>query len=83
MELGWDLWADATGKGYATEAGAAARAHAYGALGRKTVISMIAPGNDASKAVASRLGASFEKAFTHVTFGEVEVWRHPGPEALS
>ena len=83
MELGWDLFEGATGKGYATEAGAAARAHAYDVLGRNTVISMIAPENTASKAVATRLGAAFEEVFTHVTFGEVEVWRHPGPEALA
>lgn len=82
MELGWDLLASATGKGYATEAGAAARAHAYNTLGRTTLISMIAPGNAGSKAVATRLGAAFDKMFTHVTFGEVEVWRHPGPDAL-
>ncbi|MDG1368872.1 MAG: GNAT family N-acetyltransferase [Paracoccaceae bacterium] len=82
MELGWDLMAGATGKGYATEAGAAARALAYNALGRTTVISMIAPGNDGSKAVATRLGAAFEKMFSHVTFGDVEIWRHPTPEAL-
>lgn len=83
MELGWDLMNGATGKGYATEAGAAARAYAYGELGRGTLISMIAPKNDGSKGVATRLGARFEKMFTHVTFGEVEIWRHPAPEALS
>lgn len=83
MELGWDLMNSSTGMGYATEAGAAARAYAYDQLGRRTLISMIAPGNDGSKRVATRLGAAFEKMFTHVTFGEVEIWRHPAPEAHS
>ena len=82
MELGWDLQESATGNGYATEAALAARAYAYNTLGRSTLISMIAPNNAGSKGVATRLGARHEKMFTHVTFGEVEIWRHPSPEAL-
>jgi RimJ/RimL family protein N-acetyltransferase len=82
-EIGWSLMAAATGKGYATEAAAAARAHAYGTLGWTTAISLIAPDNRASKAVARRLGASFERDFDHASLGRMEIWRHLTPAALS
>ena len=81
-ELGWDLW-EGTGKGYATEAATAARAHAYGAWGWRTVISLVADGNDASAAVARRLGATPDGRFTHERFGEMQIFRHPSPEALA
>ncbi|MEM8752316.1 MAG: GNAT family N-acetyltransferase [Pseudomonadota bacterium] len=81
LELGWDLMDGFEGRGYATEAGRAARAYAYGTLGATTVISLIAPGNDGSKGVARRLGAAYERDFDHVSFGRTEIWRHPGPEA--
>ena len=83
LELGWDLLAGATGKGYATEAGAAARAYAYETMGKTTLISLIAPGNDGSKKVAARLGAAFEAPYAHERFGQVEIWRHPSAEALA
>jgi len=81
-EIGWTLMPQATGKGYATEAGEAARAHAYDVLGWDTAISLIAPDNTASKAVATRLGAAFDYHYEHPKFGQTEVWRHPAPEAL-
>ncbi len=80
-ELGWDLFDGATGKGYATEAGLAARTYAYDTLGWTTVVSMIANGNDASARVASRLGAAYDYDFTHERYGAMQVWRHPGPAA--
>ncbi len=49
------------GKGFATEAAEASRAYAYDVLGWDTAISQVDPANDASKSVALRLGASFEK----------------------
>lgn len=82
-ELGWDLFEGATGKGYATEAGAAARAYAYDTLGLTTLISLVAEGNDASVAVAQRLGAKFDGTFTHERFGPMNILRHPGPEDLA
>lgn len=82
-ELGWDLYGDATGKGFATEAGLAARAYAYGTLGWTTLISLIAKDNDASTAVATRLGAVQDGTFTHERFGETKVMRHPSPEAMT
>ena len=79
-EVGWYVW-EGTGRGYASEAGRAARAHAYGALGWTTLISMIAPGNDASVRVAAAMGAVREDDHVHPRFGPMMVWRHPGPEA--
>lgn len=81
-ELGWDLAAHATGKGYATEAAKAARAYAYDTLGWHTLISLVADGNEASAAVAKRLGATHDGRFTHERFGPMNVYRHPAPEAL-
>jgi RimJ/RimL family protein N-acetyltransferase len=57
VELGWVLAADAEGRGLATEAACAARAHCFGAMGFQTLVSYIAAGNARSIAVASRLGA--------------------------
>lgn len=81
-EIGWTLMPAAQGKGYATEAAIAARAHAYDILGWDTAISQIAPGNVASKAVAQRLGARFETTVQDPKFGETEIWRHPAPGDL-
>lgn len=82
-ELGWDLFEGATGKGYATEAALAARAHAYDVLGWTTLISLVADGNDASERVARRLGAQHDGNFTHERYGPMRVFRHPGPEAIA
>ena len=82
-ELGWDLAEHATGKGYATEAATAARAYAYDVLGWTTLISLVADGNDASAAVATRMGATHDGRFTHERFGPMNVYRHPSPEALA
>ncbi|MEM7641462.1 MAG: GNAT family N-acetyltransferase [Pseudomonadota bacterium] len=75
-ELGWHLYEGSTGKGYATEAALAARDDATARLGLGPLISQIDPDNTASKAVATRLGATFETMAT--LLGETaEVWRHP------
>ncbi|MEL7463054.1 MAG: GNAT family N-acetyltransferase [Pseudomonadota bacterium] len=82
-ELGWDLMEGFEGKGYATEAAAAARDWCYRALGLATLISAVNPLNAASARVAERLGAAHESDFEHELFGLVQIWRHPGPEASS
>lgn len=82
-EVGWDLFEGQTGKGYATEAADAARAFAYDVIGLTTLISLVAPGNTASAAVATRLGAVRDGAFSHSRLGDLQVWRHPGPDALA
>ncbi|WP_170787163.1 GNAT family N-acetyltransferase [Ruegeria lacuscaerulensis] len=81
-EVGWTLMNHATGKGYATEAAMAARAHAYDVLGWDTAISLIDPDNHASKAVANRLGATLDYHYDHPKFGRTEAWRHPAPADL-
>ncbi|MEM9754378.1 MAG: GNAT family N-acetyltransferase [Pseudomonadota bacterium] len=82
-ELGWDLAQAATGKGYATEAAGAARAHAYSTLGWTTLISLVADDNAPSRKVAQRLGATYDGPFTHERYGKMQVWRHPSPEAMA
>ncbi len=79
QEIGWTVWdAAIEGKGYALEAASAARAWAYGSLGWQTAISLIDPGNDRSIALAHRMGAAYEGDYTHVQYGLMQVWRHPG-----
>jgi RimJ/RimL family protein N-acetyltransferase len=55
-ELGWVLRPEARGKGYATEAARAVLAWGFENLEVPYVTAMIRPGNDASVAVAERLG---------------------------
>ena len=56
LEVGWTLLPASWGRGYATEAGAAAIAYAFDTLERDEVVSVIAPDNARSQAVARRLG---------------------------
>ncbi len=56
-ELGYLFRPAAEGKGYATEAVEAARAHAFTALGMTRVVSYIAAENAASARLARRVGA--------------------------
>lgn len=81
-EIGWYIWSG-LGQGYASEAARAARAYAYETLGWTTLISMIAPGNDASVRVAQAMGAAREDDYTHAKFGAMMVYRHPSPEGRS
>ncbi len=75
-EVGWTLAAEACGQGFATEAAARARRYAYEILGWPTAMSLIAMPNQASIAVAERLGARMERA---IMFRDVEtgIFRHP------
>lgn len=59
FEIGWAIVPDHQGKGYATEAAAAAMVWAHNELGRDEMIHLIDPGNGPSEAVARRLGATF------------------------
>ena len=56
LEVGWLLGRRAWGHGYATEAARAAVDYAWRELGAEELISLIAPDNTASAAVAARLG---------------------------
>jgi RimJ/RimL family protein N-acetyltransferase len=55
-EVGWTLARAHWGHGYATEAARASVAWAWATLDLAELISLIAPGNAASQAVARRLG---------------------------
>ena len=69
----------AHGKGFATEASLRAREYGYSNVGFKTLISFIDLRNTASRAVAERLGAKYER--TAMLFGsEAGIFRHPPPE---
>lgn len=57
-EVGWSLHPEATGKGYAVEAAAAAMDYAFDVLEWPAVIHCIAPDNLASEKVAIRLGST-------------------------
>lgn len=81
-EIGWTLMETAEGKGIAYEAACAARDHAYETLGWTTAISLIAPENARSIALAERMGATLDYEWDHERFGRTLVYRHPAPEVL-
>ncbi|MFI6504599.1 GNAT family N-acetyltransferase [Nonomuraea typhae] len=56
LGVGWCLTRAHWGKGYATEAAAAALAYCFAELGAEEVISLIRPGNTRSISVAERIG---------------------------
>ncbi len=82
-EVGWLVFDGFEGKGIAFEAATRVRQWAYDDLGFATLTSNIVPGNTRSARLAERLGAHLERTYTNVHMGEEELWRHPGPEALS
>jgi RimJ/RimL family protein N-acetyltransferase len=70
-ELGYLFRPAAKGRGFATEAAAALRDHAFGALGLDRLVSYIDPKNPRSIRVAERLGA-----VRAGDFGGAQVWVH-------
>lgn len=80
-EIGWIFLRQHHGKGFATEAASRVRAYAYDELKRNTLVSYIHPENEASKRVAKRLGAVFERTI-ELRGTVVEAFRHPGPKPL-
>lgn len=83
-EIGWTVWStEAEGKGYAYEAAAAARNHAFDNLGWDSAVSYIAPENARSIALAERLGATRDEGAATPDFGEpCLVFRH-SPSVLA
>ncbi|MFY0679667.1 MAG: GNAT family N-acetyltransferase [Thalassovita sp.] len=78
-ELGWHLYDAFEGKGYAFEGATAARTYAAKTWGIAAPISYIDPANTRSIALATRLGAVFER--DGVVVGHpVHVYRHPKTE---
>lgn len=80
-ELAWLVYADFEGKGYASEAARAARDWAWRARGLGPLISLIAPDNARSIALAERIGARFEADGTYPSGDPCKVYRHPLPDA--
>lgn len=60
FELGWWIWKDHWGRGYATEAAEAFVAHARDVMSLDRLVAVIDPPNAASIKVAEHLGMSFE-----------------------
>ncbi len=58
FEIGWTIFPQHQGKGYAVEGAAAAFVWAHEALGRDHAIHLIDPANVASERVAQKLGAA-------------------------
>jgi RimJ/RimL family protein N-acetyltransferase len=68
FELSWHLARRFWGRGYATEAGAAALDHAFTVWRRDLVISLIEPRNSRSIRVAERIGERLQRRIEH--FGQ-------------
>ena len=62
-EVGWTLAREYWGRGYAHEAARASCAYAFDVLRWSRIISLIAPDNHRSIAVALRLGERYERDF--------------------
>ncbi|MGE0116752.1 MAG: GNAT family N-acetyltransferase [Dongiaceae bacterium] len=77
-ELGWQVYEGYEGNGYATEAARALRDWAFGALGLRTLVSYIDPGNSRSAAVAERLGAVLDQTAPRQDPEDL-VYRHRAP----
>lgn len=82
-EIAWSLFDGAEGRGIAYEAALAARRYAYGTHGWRTAVSLIAPDNARSIALAGRLGARRDGEYPHPVFGPLEIYRHPAPESAA
>jgi RimJ/RimL family protein N-acetyltransferase len=82
-ELGWVMFQNAEGKGYAAEAALAVRAHAYDSLGFPTLTSLIVPDNSRSIRLAERLGCVREAMIDNLHMGAEWVYRHPAPKAAA
>ena len=64
-EVGWAVVPELWRRGYATELGAAAIAHAFEALGLDELVAFTLPDNVASRRVMEKLGFEYEKDFDH------------------
>ncbi|MEO0931813.1 MAG: GNAT family N-acetyltransferase [Pseudomonadota bacterium] len=77
-ELAWVVYEDFEGKGLAQEAVLAVRAYAYDTLGFAPLMSLIAPDNTRSLALAKKLGCVPHGAKTYDDAPSVTIYRHPG-----
>lgn len=81
-ELGWTLFNGFERRGLAIEAARRAREFAYADLGWKRLISVIAPDNARSIALAEKLGATHERDWNSPAGDQVRIYRHPEAESL-
>ena len=82
-EIGWVLYPGHEGQGLAYEAAMTARAYAYGSLGWGALISVIAPENARSIALACRMGAVFERDWIAPSGKAAVIYRHPAPAEVA
>ena len=78
-EIGWCVWPDYEGRGFACEAARAARDWAYQTRGLTELVSYIDPENARSIALAERLGAAHDPKATGPDPEDL-VYRHPSAE---
>ena len=78
IEVGWNTYERGQGKGYATEAARAVLAWAWGLTDAVRIVSYIDMGNEASKAVARKLGAENTGARA-AHDPDCEIWAHGRP----
>jgi len=78
VELVYVIVRSAWGAGLATEIGSALLAFAFGQLGLPRVVSLIEPGNVASKHVAAKLGMRLERSVERPGGGVRELWAIAG-----
>lgn len=84
FEIGWIFSRDAWGRGFATEAGRAARDHVLEVMRKPRVVAIIDPENVASKRVAERLGMAYDRRVTGEEIGHrmpeivVDLYIYPG-----
>ncbi|HEX9983730.1 MAG TPA: GNAT family N-acetyltransferase [Thermoanaerobaculia bacterium] len=69
FEIGWIFGSEVWGRGYATEAGAAAMSHVLETLAHPRVVAIIDAGNEASVRVATRLGMEYDRRYTGAELG--------------
>ncbi|MEX3016716.1 GNAT family N-acetyltransferase [Gymnodinialimonas hymeniacidonis] len=81
-EIGWLIWEEHEGKGYAYDAALAARAQCYGPFGWDTAVSYIHRDNARSIALAERLGCTIDNAAQHPN-PDALVFRHPSPSEVA
>ncbi len=76
-ELGWIVWREFEGRGYAMEAALRAREFAYDDLGWPTAVSYIHPQNTRSINLAERMGALVDPDAATPDGDACLVYRHP------
>lgn len=82
-ELGWSLWEEFEGNGYACEAALRAREFAYRTLGWNTLVSYIDAANTGSIHLAERMGAVLDADAPTPGGDPWLVYRHPSSDAVS